>query len=104
MSEPVLDLTDGRPEPTAYPAAEGRLADDPVFDDRPVRTIEQPDDEPSAEPVRAAAEVSDPVDAFVLAAIERAASSGLGVADPELWGGDHPSTRRRELRDGRDLL
>jgi hypothetical protein len=104
MSEPVLDLTDGLPGSAAYVIDDGRLDPDPVLDDRPVRTIEAPDgDEPVGAPL-AGADGADPVDAFVLAAIERASASGVGVAEPDLWGGDHPSTRRRELRDGRDLL
>ena len=103
MSEPVLDLTDGLPGTTDPLVADGRLDPDPVFDDRPVRTIEAPDgDQGLVAP--AATDGADPVDAFVLAAIERASASGVGVAEPDLWGGDHPSTRRRELRDGRDLL
>jgi hypothetical protein len=101
MSEPVLDLTDGLPGSASHLADEGGLRRDPVVDDRPVRTIEAPDgDDPPDAPLAAA----DAVDAFVLAAIERASASGLGVGEPELWGGDNPSTRRRELRDGRDLL
>jgi hypothetical protein len=105
MSEPVLDLTDGLPGSTTFPVAAGGLDDDPVLDDRLVRTLEQSDaGEGVADAPRPGTDATDPVDAFVLAAIERAASSGVGVAEPDLWGGDHPSTRRRELRDGRDLL
>jgi hypothetical protein len=103
MSEPVLDLTDGLPGSMAHPGADGRIDDDAVVDDRPVRTSEARDGDPAGAP-RIGVDAADPVDAFVLAAIERASASGVGVAEPDLWGGDHPSTRRRELRDGRDLL
>lgn len=103
MSEPVLDLTDGRPGSVTFPG-DDPFDERPVFGDRPARTPDQPDVDTEPDPVRAASDASDPVDAFVLAAIERASTSGVGVAEPDLWGGDHPSSRRRELRDGRDLL
>lgn len=104
MSEPVLDLTDGLPGSLTRRVDDGRLGDDPVVDDRTVRAVGAPDGDDAPEASRVGADASDPVDAFVVAAIERAAASGVGVAEPDLWGGDHPSTRRRELRDGRDLL
>lgn len=103
MSEPVLDLTDGRPGSVTFPG-DDPFYERPVFGDRPARTPEQSDVDTEPDPVRAGSDASDPVDAFVLAAIERASTSGVGVAEPDLWGGDHPSSRRRELRDGRDLL
>jgi hypothetical protein len=105
MSEPVLDLTDGLPGSTTHLADDGGLRHGPSSDDQPVRTLEAPDGDDPAEAPRTGADAADPVDAFVRAAIERASASGLGVGEPDLWGGDqHPSTRRRELRDDRGLL
>jgi len=90
MTEPVLDLTDGGPEM----AAEAGRSD--------VDAVDAP--EPPVVPTPEPARTVDPVDALVRSAIGLAVVSAAEPGRTQAFAAEQPARRRKELRDGRNVL